>query len=62
MPRYSIFVCFGSRIYMKQKNIVTKGIIESIISDQSNRNKAFLTKNQNPKYYGEDSKKLIYAN
>ena len=41
-------------MYMKLKNIVTEDSIESIISDQSNRNKQFLTKNQNPKYNGED--------
>ena len=32
---------------MKLKNIVTECIIESIISDQPHRNKAFLTKYHN---------------
>ena len=36
---------------MKQKNIVTEDIIESIIFDQPNRNKAVLTNNPNQKYY-----------
>ena len=46
-----------SEMQRKQKNIVTEDTAESIISDQSNRNKACLTKNQNPKCYGEDLKK-----